>query len=276
MKFDELKAVAQKVEEPTVLVGEVLDMNEAFEALDRTPIDYDSDDEVIFARCPQCSSFSITRECARCRNHPKMIPVNFARITSQMETVGRVCSQFATGTCIEKIGKKELWCKDCEKFWDTEFSHRNTFQLPAGINEALLPRKTFTEVITEHIVDGEDEFGADDDDQEDWSDELEETQDNLDKACSLLINLKYLLEFLADKDLKRVIEPQDRREMYDYSTAISEVVGACGFDPEPYKEEADEVFNQQDKELLERMEADQERAGSQALNRMVDRITKFD
>lgn len=279
MKFDELKASAEKVLEPPprspICYGELVDdSNEAFEALgDPRGLIILTDDDVIFRRCPQCSFLSISNHCAKCKNHPKMVAVDFARVGAQMENVGRVCCNFATGTCIERVGEKKKWCDDCLKFWDLEFSHRNTYQLPSGTHEAL--RTVGPKTRQEQAAEAEQSAieASENGDEEEWEDELEEAQDHLDRCCSMLINVKYLMEFLADPKLKRVIEPQDRREMREKISEIAELVSECGFDPEPYKEDADEVFNQQDKELLERLQQERD---SQSLSRMVDRIVKFD
>lgn len=269
MKFDELKRVAVKVEPPPpVIEGE--EVNEAFDALGDPAYNMaeETEEVVVFSRCAQCAYFSITNHCPRCKNHPKMIPVDFVRVVNQMETVGRVCCNFATGTCIEHIDEKSKWCGDCVAFWDREFDQRTArLSFPAGMNQALLgPKKTKQELEAYF------EEASKSEDEEEWEDELEETQEKLDKACSLLINIKYLLEFLADANLKNVIEPQDRLEMKNYSTTISDVVGECGFDIEEYVAlNSDELFNERDKELLERVQEEQDREG-QGLNRLMDRL----
>jgi hypothetical protein len=256
MKFDELRKITPETKVVPIIEGEVADdVNEAFEALGNgafTPLIV-TDETTIFKRCVQCSYFSIVSHCPRCDNHPIMLPVDFMRLGQQMETVGRVCCHFARTTCIEKIGEKSKWCGDCVAFWEREFNppqKRRVIQLPDCFKAE--PKQ---KVVTVSELEELEELG-----EEGIKEMLEETLDQLDESCSLLVQVKHLLDFLSDRGFSTVIEPQDRKEMQEFSTLIQEFVeNDCGFKLEDFKADDEEVedpstaFNERDKDLLDRM-----------------------
>lgn len=264
MKFDEFKTITP-VSIPIDLEGvaDEYEMNEAFEALANpsfTPLIIDGEEKIIFRRCVQCAYFSIVNHCPKCSNHPLMLPVDFMKMGYQMETVGRVCGRFAKGTCIERVAEKQNWCKDCLNFWDKEFD------TSAAISNTPIIITTPTSKSKRIILPGmptgaklpEDEITE----EHDMEEELEDVMDQLDTGCSLLVNIKHLMDFLADRGLKTVIEPQDRRELQDFSTAIEEYVNECGFKVSDFElEEAEKgevmdpntAFNERDRELLDNM-----------------------
>lgn len=287
MKFEDLKKIAKKITynpEDEVKEGEVIDLgdqwteevNEAFEALG-TPIIMGPTKPktgTVIRRCVVCSYFGVLLNCPKCPSHPVMLPAAFMHVSRQMDAVGRCCSFFSQSTCIEKVPKKTEWCGDCVTFWEREFHPPSSrlVHIPEAVRPLLIPQREIRQIAAQNKVtlEHEVELKASDfeenEEQEDWEDELEESQDNLDRACSLLVSIKQLLEFLGDRKLNPHIDVPSAKEAQNFSTAISETLKKCGFDSDEYREEVEACrmaddggrdpnseFDEHDREFLENM-----------------------